>query len=70
VHYHIRWSKKIGTNLDWECFITVEEATDAAKLLVLPGESYSIEQVDGDCPRCTEIMKRRASKMGEPNQVA
>lgn len=48
-HYHIRWS---NTKLDWEPFKTEAEAQIRAKELVRPGETYTIEQLDGDCPQC------------------
>jgi hypothetical protein len=50
-HYHIRWSE---SKLDWDIFDTPEEAEAAAKQLVLPNETYTIEQFDGDCPRCND----------------
>ena len=48
-HFHIRWS---NSKFDWQIFNTREEAEEAAKELVLPEETYSIEQFDGDCPQC------------------
>jgi hypothetical protein len=54
IHYHIRWS---ASKLDWEIFKTPEEAEAAAKQLVLPKETYTIEQFDGGCPRCSEATK-------------
>lgn len=39
-HYHIRWS---GLKLDWEVFNTHEAAQKAAKQLVLPNETCTIE---------------------------
>jgi GAF domain-containing protein len=51
-HYHIRWS---NSKLDWEAFRTTEEAQAQAEQLVRLGESYVIEQVDGDCPRCSSL---------------
>jgi hypothetical protein len=51
-HFHIRWS---GEKLDWEAFNTQAEAERQAKELMLPGESFAVEQFDGDCPRCGEI---------------
>lgn len=66
-HYHICWSKNGQTSqtLDWERFGTAEEAKDAAKRLVLPGENYAIEQFDGNCARCAESLKRAADRMGK-----
>lgn len=56
-HYHIRWS---ASKLDWEAFGTQQEAETAAKQLVRPGENYTIEQFDGDCPRCGEGARPQA----------
>jgi hypothetical protein len=61
-HYHIRWFNKTGQTLDWERFGTAEEAKDAAKRLVLPGEDYTVEQFDGNCARCAESSKRATSR--------
>ena len=52
-HYHIRWSS--NPTLDWEAFPTSAEAQAQAEQLVKPAESYVIEQVDGDCPRCSSL---------------
>jgi hypothetical protein len=57
-HFHIRWS---GEKLDWEAFRTQEEAERQAKELMLPGEKFTVEQFDGECPRCNEIRKPRAN---------
>jgi GAF domain-containing protein len=53
LHYHIRWS---NSKLDWEAFSTSDEAQAQAKQLVRLGESYVIEQVDGDCPQCSGLL--------------
>jgi len=53
-HFHIRWS---GAKLDWEPFPTQEKAERQAKELVRPGETFTVEQFNGDCPRCLEIVK-------------
>jgi hypothetical protein len=55
-HFHIRWS---ASKLDWEAFPTQEQAERQAQELKRPHENYTIEQFDGDCPRCGEI--RRAA---------
>ena len=55
-HYHIHWSSK--KELDWESFDTPQEAESAAKQLVRPGESYSIEQFGDDCPWCQSVLAR------------
>jgi hypothetical protein len=49
-HWHIRWSRHAA--LDFEPFESPEEADSRAGLLVLPGESYSVEKFDRDCVRC------------------
>jgi hypothetical protein len=51
-HYHIRWS---NSKLDWEAFLTSDEAQAQAEQLVRLGETYVIEEVDGDCPRCSSL---------------
>lgn len=56
MHYHIRWS---DSKLDWERFSTPQEAERAAKQLVRPGETFTVEHVDDDtCVLCLEIRKR------------
>jgi hypothetical protein len=55
-HYHIRWS---NSTLDWEPFLTSEEARAQAEQLVRQGETYVIEQVDGECPRCRPLRPSR-----------
>ncbi len=47
VHYHIHWSG--NATLDWESFDTIP---DGAKKLVQSGETYAIEEHNGDCLRC------------------
>jgi len=56
IHYHIRWS---DSKLDWEAFSTQQEAETQAKQLVLPNEKYTIEQFDGNCPRCGNGIKTK-----------
>ena len=51
-HYHIRWSNGA---LDWEPFNTRAEAEASARQLMRFGESYTIEEFDGTCPRCLEL---------------
>ena len=51
-HYHIHWFGK-GT-LDWESFDTIPDAEASAKKLMQSGETYTIEEHNGDCPRCRE----------------
>jgi hypothetical protein len=52
--YHIRWS---AAKLDWEAFHTKDEAEYQAKELARPGENFTVEQFDGDCPRCASFRK-------------
>lgn len=54
-HYHIRWLGK--DTLDWESFTTWEEAEARAKELVRLHETYTVEDFDGDCPRCQATLK-------------
>ena len=49
-HYRIRWSDK--ATLDWESFDTSADAEASAKKLMQSGETYTIEEHDGDCARC------------------
>jgi hypothetical protein len=49
-HWHIRWSRHAP--LDFEPFGSPQEADSCACLMVLPGESYSVEKFDRDCVRC------------------
>jgi hypothetical protein len=45
----------------WEVFRTSEEAERQAKELKLPGETFTVEQFDGNCPRCSEVRNPRAT---------
>jgi hypothetical protein len=51
-HYHIRWT---NSELDWEAFPTREEAKTEAERLKRMDESYTIEELNGDCQRCNNI---------------
>jgi hypothetical protein len=62
VHFHICWS---DSKLDWQAFQTREEAITRAKELVLPDETYVIEELDGACPRCNNPIRF----CGEDNAV-
>lgn len=55
-HYHIRWSDR---KLDWEAFSTPKEAEVSAMQLARQSETYTIEEFDGDCPRCAMLKKQR-----------
>ena len=52
LHFHICWSE---SKLDWEAFETREDALTQAQELVRPGETYVVQQFDGDCPRCHHL---------------
>ena len=60
-HYHIRWS---SSALDWAAFVSKHEAEDCAKKLVRPGETYTIEQFNGDCPQCAALLARTSRRAG------
>ena len=50
-HYHIHWSRVVPLN--WERFKTRVEAETRAKLFVLEGETYAIEEHGEACQRCS-----------------
>lgn len=55
MHYHIRWS---DSKLDWERASTREEAEQAAKQLVRPGETFTLEYIDDvTCMQCLKMTK-------------
>jgi hypothetical protein len=54
-HYHIHWSTK--DTLDWESFRSRTEAEQAARQLMLTGETYTIEERDETCPQCRAAFK-------------
>jgi hypothetical protein len=58
-HYHIRWS---SSGLDWEAFVFEQEADDSAKEVVRPGETYTIEQFNGDCLQCAALLARTSRR--------
>jgi hypothetical protein len=51
-HFHIRWSTK--DLLDWQRFRTRHEAIEFASELVLPGETYAVEEHSSACPICQQ----------------
>jgi hypothetical protein len=59
IHYHIRWNEK--AKLDWACFATRAEAEKDARRLVLPGETYTIEEHGERCPQCARVSARGTS---------
>ena len=58
VHFHIRWS---SATVDWDAFKSEQEAMAAAEHLALPGETYAVEQFDGDCAQCSRLAKLAAA---------
>ena len=52
-HYHIRWSGAAA--LDCDRFDSREEADASAAHVVRSGETYTIEELDGTCPRCRTV---------------
>jgi len=44
--------------LDWKPFPTKEEATDLAKAIKQPNETYIIAERDDECERCKEFKAR------------
>jgi hypothetical protein len=64
VHFHIRWTAK---GLDWERHATCDEASESAKKLARPHETYVIEEfTDGNCPSCNQF----PSNVSEPKVSA
>jgi hypothetical protein len=53
LHFHIRWSTR--ADLDWQAFDTIAEANSAAAFIVLPGETYVIEETGEACSRCAQV---------------
>jgi hypothetical protein len=49
-HFHITWSSKATP--DWEPFTSRAEAEAAATAMVRPGESFEVQEADGDCSVC------------------
>jgi hypothetical protein len=47
LHYHIRWS---SASLYWQRFKTHAEANVRATQLMRPGETYTVEELDANCP--------------------
>jgi hypothetical protein len=54
-HFHIRWS---NSTVDWEAFGTEEEARTEAERLKLPNESYTIEELAGECQLCKNFFRQ------------
>jgi hypothetical protein len=54
-HYHIHWARVVPLN--WERFNTSAEAEASARLFVLPGETYAIEEQGEACQRCRDAGK-------------
>jgi hypothetical protein len=47
-HFHILWIDH--HRLDWECFLTRNEAEARALELAQPGEVFQIEELARECP--------------------
>jgi hypothetical protein len=47
-HFHIYWYGK--KHMDWECFITYDDATVRALQLAQPGEVFRIDEISVKCP--------------------
>jgi hypothetical protein len=60
VHPVDRWSGK--ATLDSEGFRTRGEAEARAKQLMRLGETYTIEDFDGDCPRCLDAWNLKSAQ--------
>jgi hypothetical protein len=54
-HYHIHWT---GKTLDWERFDTSAEAEASARELMLPGETFTIEEHGESCPQCRSLLRK------------
>ena len=64
LHYHIRWS---NSSLDWKSFPTKEEATELARKITKPNESYTVVERNDDCERCKEFkLKGLSSRTQRP----
>ena len=55
VHYHIHWS---NSTFDWQAFRTLEGARIEAERLVVPGETFTIDQFDDNCAHCKATAAR------------
>jgi hypothetical protein len=49
-HFHIHWSET--DRFDWKSFASSDDAKGSALGLVLPGESFSIEEFSSNCRVC------------------
>ena len=47
--------------LDWKSFSKRAEAEASAKELALVGETYTVEELDGNCPRCRDMTKSKSA---------
>jgi hypothetical protein len=61
VHYHIHWSRVAPLN--WKCFNTRAEAEALAKLFVVSGESYAIEEHGEVRQRCMDAAKGKLREL-------
>jgi hypothetical protein len=63
IHYYICWA--FDSPLDWQPFQTKEEATEVARRIKKPAESYTIVERDGGCERCREFNSKAFSAVTE-----
>ena len=60
IHYHIRWS---NSSIDWKPFPTKEEASQQARQIKKPNESYTIVERDDECERCKVFKSKAVSQV-------
>ena len=60
-HFHIRWHEQ---KLDWECFDSREDAEESAAFLKHEGETFTIEEVNDECPIRAELVSTKSSGVG------
>jgi hypothetical protein len=65
LHYHIRWSTK--PNLDWQPFDTAAEAETAATYMLLPDETFTVEEAGEMCSRCTDRPEPKSVRPVSPD---
>lgn len=60
-HFHIRWIIAGTSHLDWEAFVSHDEAERTAGRFIARVQTYVIEEFDESCERCA--MFRLAQKV-------
>jgi hypothetical protein len=58
-HYHIRWA---NSTIDWQAFRTKDEAVAEAERLKRLDENYDIEERDGNCEKCLELIPKYSAR--------